>query len=280
MKRFLFAVFVGTLLLTSIKSHAQIVGTISVGDVVSSADKNQFQSNESLISAITIGLNAALIKSRKFNVLSYDELQNRLQSQGRSLNGYYTNAYANDSYDQAGLDYILTANVSDFDVLKQLRAKTETAVAIIDLDFKLYGVADVTENFTDSVSTQVAVKISANNEESIQSAIDSSMQKAVDQMVDKVISSLFPIRVMKISEEGNITLNYGNGLLAAGDIIMVYPKGVDVKLDGSGSPVGDAIATLQVISSERKFSVAQPLDGRELLEKSQQGLLLRTDNSR
>ena len=259
-------------------ARAQTIGTISVGDIEYSASNNEFRSSDELVSSITNGLNSALVKSRKFNVLSYSELQKRLLDQGRTLKGYYENAYANDSYDQTGLDYILTVDVVDFGVLKQTRGKSETATSMVDLNFKLYGVADITEDRTDSVSVQATTRVSASNNDELQDVIDSSVRKAVDQLVDKMISGLFPIRVMKISEEGAITLNYGKGLLAPGDTIMVYPKGVDIKLDDSGEPVGEAIATLQVISSERKFSIAQPLDGEALLEKGQQGVLLRTNS--
>ena len=260
------------------QAEAQTIGTISVADVVYSTDNNEFRSGDDLVSSITSGLNTALTKSRKFNVLSYAELQKRLDDQGRTLKGYYDNAYANDSYDQTGLDYIVTVDIVDFDVLKQKRGNSETAVSVVDLNFKLYGVADITEDHIDSVSVQVATKVRTNNEGQLQAVIDSSVKKAVDQLVDKMISGLFPIRVMKISEEGAITLNYGEGLLAPGDTIMIYPKGVDIKLDETGEPIGEAIATLQVISAERKFSIAQPLDGQELLQKGQQGVLLRTNS--
>lgn len=280
MKRFPLTLCLVALLSISTLSNAQIVGTISVGDITVSAEKNEFRSNDRLVSAITTGLNAALIKSRKFNVLSYAEVQNRLKRQGRTLSGYYSNAYKNDSYDQAGLDYILTANASKFNVSKQTLGNSQTTVSSLDVEFKLYGVADVTEDKVDNVSAQLSATLDWNNSDDLQDLIDASVQKAVDIVTDKVISDLFPIRVIKMSEEGVITLNYGEGLLSPGDTVMIYPTGTDVTLSDSGEPVGEAIATLKIITTERKFSMAQSLNGYEQLEKGQQGILLRPDNEK
>lgn len=258
--------------------YSQTVGSISVGDVRYAADKNVHRSSDSLIASITSGLNAALIKSRKFNVLTYEELQKRLQDQGRSLEGYYKSAYVNDSFDQAGLDYIFTADINDFTVSKQKSGDSETAEALLDLSFKLYGVADITEDGKGAVSAKVSTQIrAANNNDELQAVIDASIKKAVDQLVNKMLSGLFPVRVMQISDEGFITLNYGKGLLVPGDLVKVYPKGVDIELDTAGKPLGETIATLKIMSSEKKFSVAQVVDGKELLEKGQQGVLIRAD---
>jgi hypothetical protein len=254
---------------------SQTVGTISVGDISYVAEKSVHRDSDSLVSSITSGLNSALTESRKFNVLTYAELQKRLSDQGRSLEGYYKSAYISDSFDQAGLDYIVTADITGFSVSKQKRSNIETAAAVLDLNFKLYGVADITEDSTGAVSAKVTTQISsASGNDGVQAVIDASVKKAVDQLVNQMLSGLFPIRVMKISEEGAITLNYGKGLLAPGDTVKVYPKGIDIELDASGGPIGETIATLKIISSEKQFSIAQILDGKEFLEKGQQGVLL------
>ena len=290
MKRYTLLV---SMIVSVVLSHpvmAQIVGTISVGDVVYSASENKFRTSESLVSSMMLGLNKGLKESRKFNVLSRTELNERLEDQGRTLKGYYDKAYVNDPYEQVGLDYIVRVDVIDFDVSKQASREFETATASIGLNLTLYGVADATQDRTDSVSAQVSTKIELNNNVQLQNVVDASVQQTVNQLVDKIIAKLFPIRVMRLSkedeveegevEEDEVTLNYGDGLLAVGDIIKVAPEGINIELDNAGQPVGESIATLRVVSSGRKFSKAQVLNGLELLKKGQQGALIRGDVSK
>ena len=217
-------------------------------------------------------------------------MNERLEDQGRTLKGYYDKAYVNDPYEQVGLDYIVRVDVIDFDVSKQASREFETATASIGLNLTLYGVADATQDRTDSVSAQVSTKIELNNNVQLQNVVDASVQQTVNQLVDKIIAKLFPIRVMRLSkedeveegevEEDEVTLNYGDGLLAVGDIIKVAPEGINIELDNAGQPVGESIATLRVVSSGRKFSKAQVLNGLELLKKGQQGALIRGDVSK
>lgn len=277
MKQFSLITCLVALLTFNAPAFSQTVGTISVGDVRYAAGKSVHRSSEHLVASITSRLNAALIRSRKFDVLTYAELQKRLKDQGRSLDGYYKSAYVNDSFDQAGLDYIVTVDITDFTVSQSKRGESETAAALVGLNFKLYGVADITEDDKGAVSAKVSTQLRVvDNDNELQAVIDESIKNAVDQLVNKMLSGLFPIRVMQISDEGAITLNYGKGLLTPGDTIMVFSKDTNIELDDSGKPIGETIATLKIISSEKKFSVAQVMDGKEFLEKGQQGVLLRT----
>jgi len=140
------------------------------------------------------------------------------------------------------------------------------------MDFELIGVADVTDEFSSSVIAQVSTQVPLAGQEATQNILDKVIQQAIDQLVDQVISRLFPIKVMKIDEAGAITLNYGDGLLEAGDTVLVYPVDTNIVDDASDNPV----ATLQIVRSEQKFSIAQALDGFEALEKGQKGQLVLT----
>lgn len=258
-------------------SYAQQVGTIGVGDITYSAKaKPELLPAENVLSALNGGVNSALVDTRKFTVLDYAELKKRIEQQERTLEGYYTKQYTGTAVNQRGLDYILKADVTEFGLFKQKRGNSEDTVGLIEIDFDVIGVADVTDDFSSSVSAQYTSRIIASDAETNQDVINRAIQQGVDQVVDQVISTLFPIRVMKIADNGAITLNYGDGLLEAGDTVLVYPEDADIVVDKSGEVVGDAIATLQIITTERKFSLAQALTGEEVLEKGQKGHLVLT----
>lgn len=256
-------------------SYSQQVGTIGVGDISYSAEPNQaLMPVEKVLSTLDSKINSALIKTRKFTVLDYAQLKSRIEQQERTLEGYYAKQYTGNAVNLRGLDYILKADVTEFGLLEEKRDNSENAVGSIDIDFEVIGVADVTDDFSSSVSAQYSTRITAADTELDQDLIDRAIQQGVDQLVDRLISTLFPIRVMKIADDGTITLNYGEGLFDVGDTVLVYPKGTDIVTDESGEVIGDAIATLQIITTERKFSLAQALKGQEALEKGQKGQLV------
>jgi len=147
---------------------------------------------------------------------------------------------------------------------------------LIDIDFKLLGVADATEDVSSSVSAQASVRLPQEGTPNSTEIMEQAIQQSVSQLVDQVISTLHPIRIMRIDDDSVITLNYGQGILESGDTILVYPKEQDIELDASGEPVGEAIATLQVITTQKKFASAQALDGFDRLEKGQKGQLVLT----
>jgi len=254
---------------------AQKVGTIGVGDIhYEVKNPKTDRQPENVINAINSGLNTALIKTRKFTVLDYAQLTQRLDKQSLRLEDYYTKKYSGTEYSQAGLDYILTATITEFGAYRQKRGKSENAVGLVDLDFKLIGVADQTQDIESSVSAQTNARVAIGDDQVVEQVLDQAIEKSVDQLVDKVITGLFPIRVMKISDEGEITLNYGSGLFKQGDTVLVFEKGEDVVLDESGQAIGNSIATLQIISAEKKFANAQALDGFDSLELGQKGHLV------
>ncbi len=256
---------------------AQTVGTIGVGDINYAGPEQQLRSQENIISAVSDKFNSALLDTRKFTVLDYGQLEKRLLTQGLNLQGFYNKSYKGTELLQAGLDYILTADLVEFGLFEQVRGRSKSVVGLVDIDFKLLGVADETDGFESSVSAQARVKLAKDEAVDKDGVLDQAIDQAVDQLVDKVISTLHPIRVMKINEDnGVITLNYGRGLLQSGDTILVYPAEQKIERDASGEPVGESIATLQVINSEKKFATAQALDGFDRLEKGQKGQLLLT----
>lgn len=258
-------------------SYSQQIGTIGVGDISYSADANQaLMPVEKVLSTLNGKINSALIKTRKFTVLDYAQLKSRIEQQERTLEGYYAKQYTGNAVNLRGLDYILKADVTEFGLLAKQSSNSKNAVGSIDIDFELIGVADVTNDFSSNVSAQYSTRITAADTALDQDVIDQAIQQGVDQLVDRLISTLFPIRVMKIADDGAITLNYGEGLLDVGDTVLVFPKGSDIVIDESGNVIGDSVATLRIMSTERKFSLAQALKGQEALEKGQKGQLVLT----
>lgn len=263
-------------------ASAQLIGTIGVGDInFDKVDANKLQSSDpaierNIVSAFNNHLYTALINTRKFTVVDHAALSERVEKQGLTLQGFYDKAYKSTELSQAGLDHILTIDVVNAAVSEKSRGANKDSIGFIDLNFELLGVAHATNDFASNLSAQAVVKVPASGvlkgaELQHKSALmDQAVQNAVDKLINQVVSHLHPIRIMKIAEDSAITLNYGKGMLNVGDTILVYPNDVPLQLKANGVPMVDAIATLQVTNTERKFATAQALDGFSNLEKGQQ----------
>ncbi|MBL4673387.1 MAG: hypothetical protein JKX81_14105 [Arenicella sp.] len=286
MKKIAGLISVAAILISSAQVHAQHVGTIGIGDITYNIEANSgartdLRSPEYVLSALNNGISGGLTKIRKFKVLGYPQLTARIDEQDRTLDGYYKSKYTGNALLQAGLDYILKANVSEFGIVKQESGKPGAAIGLMVIEFKLIGVADATNDLSSKVIARVyrpkdPKTASAGDQAAAQQLLDRAIQQAIKQLVDQVVTNLFPIRVMKISENGVITLNYGKGLLKVGDTVMVYPIGTDTTVDEFGEPVGVAISSLQITSTEKKFAVAKIVDKQQELKKGQKGQLILT----
>lgn len=254
---------------------AQQIGTIGIGDISVSAKQSQFATKQAVHAAFDKSINGALIDTRKFTVLHRPQVEARLLSQGLTLDGYYSGEYRKAGlYDQIGLDHILKVDVSKFAITSANKGGVEAKVALVDLDYQMFGVADLTQDFKATISTQVALKGDAT---STQQLFDQAVAKSVERLTQHLSTTLFPIRVVKISEDFAITLNYGKGYLAAGDTLKVYANDADIALGSSGEPIGNAIATLQITSADQKFSLAQALTGAGALKKGLPAYVLRAN---
>ena len=74
-------------------AHAQLIGTIAIGDIEYNNPKQSTRSADSVTNALAVDLNKGLLRTRKFTLLDYTELTARLDSQGLNLDGFYNKTY-------------------------------------------------------------------------------------------------------------------------------------------------------------------------------------------
>ncbi len=257
-------------------AKAQTVATIAVADItVSAKSQSKLKTEQDVAQALSDGLLTALKETRKFSILTNEELTARLTDQGLNVQGYYDKSYVGEEFSQVGLDYILTADITAFDTYEQVRGDVEKTLGLMEVDLKLLGVADATSDFDTSASVQL--KVTEGGEIEIADAGDQLLALGVEELTERVLVNLFPIRVMKLNDDGSVSLNYGAGLLDVGATVLVYPLDEDALLNEPGTPSGSPIATLQITRTDKKFATAQALGGFDQLEKGQKGLLLGND---
>ncbi len=255
--------------------NAQQVGTISVGDIKFVGPNSTGVASADVVAAFRKELNESLAATRKFTILGYSDLQTRLQKQGLTLQGFYDNKYDQVERSQVGLDYILAVNVIKLERFEQRRGAEKSGGILADLDYKLIGVADVTNDIASSVNAKAVNNLPNSQDSNSNAVLNDAVSLATDKLVDQVTAALHPIRVMIIHEDSSVSLNYGAGMLSKGDTILVYPEDQELKVGVDEKALGSPVATLQVTDVDKKFAKAQALEGFSGLERGQKGKLLR-----
>jgi len=265
MKSTLYSLFLMVMFSASVQ--AQKVATIGVDQIRVGETLGSHQwLKKSIVVDLDRALNEALAKTRKFKVLNFAQLTARMKEQSLSLDGFYARSDSNNRYQQAGLDYILTATVSEFGVSNLESSTSKKSLNSLGIDFRLIGVADLTADFESTVLADYSNKLTSDNK--------NILDHGADQLVNQLVTKLFPIRIISISEQSSlITLNYGEGFLQPGDEVVIYPFGQEILVNAKGQPLGQSIATLQVDTTSQKFAKARAVKGWEALRRGQEGVV-------
>lgn len=261
MKKF---TYLAILVIASIGSNAiaQTISTIGIGDfeyLVESKAANDKTTLETLES-VSVQIYKDLISTRKFKVLDKIQLTKQLSAENFSADGYYDGRYQGEKYHLTGLDYILTGKITEFGVFDKPSSPDNSKVALVEFDFRLISTSFGSKDISSTATAQLAVTDDGDSE----SVLDQLIQNMSKEVLAKILSQEFPLRVMKVSKEGIITLNYGRGLLKPGDTVKVFAKQKKNKADPTNRRV---VGTLQIVNTGPKFSTAQILDGSKKITR-------------
>jgi len=257
-------------------TSAQTIASVGVGEFELDVDSEQLGSRSAtdVLETLSGNLDNTLAGTRKFRVFDTNALNQELAKHNLNAQGYYDGSYRGEKYDLSGLDYIVTGTITELGLFDRNSDSSDQKVALVDIDFRLIGTSFNTEGFSDSTSVQLNVDSDSGQSEI--ATMNKAIQLASNEITKKVMGQLFPIRVMRISEQGEVILNYGQGFLSAGDTVQVY-SGNSSASNGASEPgpaSGNVVATLQIISSGAKFSSAQVLDGSDKIANGMKAVAL------
>ncbi len=226
------------LLMTSAVSAQQVV-SLAIGDfnVAKSSSESQ----------LVTEISRTLVDTRKFSVSEFSKLEEILSLEGHDPKKFVNRKNApSDLLDKSNIDYLLQGSVRD---LSNGSTKVNVELVKIARDGKplinTNGVLSATYKPVADLSDQ---------------------EQAAQMIRDLVIASLYPVRVVSTSDENELMLNYGEGLLDVGDVLSVSSD--PEKLDASSLPL-----KLEVTRVGKKFSYARLLEGDQDIEN---GVVLRT----
>lgn len=215
-------------------------------------------------------LTTALVKTQKFDVIERDRMEAILQEQG--MGGFGLTDGHSDLH-LAGLDYVVIGAITQYGTTEEVagfggfgtaKKKANMAVDIRVID---------TENGTTAIAESVAVEadgsrgfaiegVGARVKDDAAQLLGNVMRMAARDITFMVVSSVYPIRVATRSANGEVILNYGDGLLMEGDTLHVYSEGESFTDPTTGEVLGseeELVARITVTSAENRFSKARVL---------------------
>lgn len=234
-------------------------------------------------------LTTALVKTRKFNVIERNRMAEILKEQGMSVEGIANGGYESEGFNLRGVDYIFTGSITEYGEIAKgsnfagiSTAKKEAKMA---LDVRILDVSNGSIIIAETVSVTMkggsgfAVDgIVSTKSDSGGALLGAVMRQTSIDISNLVVSTIFPIKVIAITKDNIVMLNYGEGLLKTDHVLNVFSQGESFSDPDTGEILGSEeklIAKIAVISTHDKFSKAQIIDEYDSIEK---GMLVRLTN--
>ena len=220
-------------------------------------------------------LTTALVKTNTLDVIERDRMAEILKEQGLSLEGIASGGFQGGGLNLQGIDYILTGAITEFG----MSAKASTfggfsggsEKATMAVDIRVLDVATGSIGYADTVraeaSTGGAFKIegvASTGESDSSAAMGEVMRLAARNVTNAIVTSIYPIRIVRVQANGEIMLNYGSGLLAEGDVLEVFTQGEAFVDPDTGEELGreeEFAGRIEVSSVQPRFSKATAVEG-------------------
>ena len=258
-------------------THAQTIGSIGLGDMSFNANgyNAKLGTQAQLLTIVEDTFHDSLSKTRKLTVLDRDELTSFLGERKLKLQSYYDPIEKNSQvdYQVAGLDYILRASVTDFDVSTVTTDHANISTGRINIRFDLLGIADATVNIKSQITSQTLVHSQLNEQVDLPFVVKQTIDKGVTQAITRLLMRLYPVRVVALQDNNHVRLNYGDGFLHPGDRVELYQGTAYQTFDELGNSSKKPIAILEIQEVYKRFSSATAISGLENIQARQIGAI-------
>ena len=87
---------------------------------------------------------------------------------------------------------------------------------------------------------------------------------AAQNVTNAIVTSIYPVKVVRVQSNGEIMLNYGEGLLSVDDMLDVFTQGEAFTDPDTGEELGreeELVGKIMVVSVQSGFSKAQIVQG-------------------
>ncbi len=239
-------------------------------------------------------LTTALVQTHKFDVIERDRMALILEEQGLSAAGITPGS---GQLSLSGVDYLVTGAVTQYGLLTEEASfggfGTSKSTATMAVDVRVIDA----ENGRLAVATSVIADQDGNRGFEAQGMLggrsgnavrtsDSESKLMGDVMrsvamgiTSLIVEEVYPIRVAAVTGD-DVILNYGSGLLGAGERVDIYAEGEKYVDPATGEVLGTErhfVATARVSSTEDRFSRARVEKSKGVIELGMVAVMVRED---
>ena len=213
----------------------------------------------------------ALVKTGKFDVVERDRVDTIVAEQSGIARGSMQPDLNFQGAD--AVDYVLTGAITEYGVKAQGMdvgrfggTSVSSEAARMAVDVRVLDVSTGQIGFAETVSAEVRSGggVGFGGFSSAQGTSEGEfmgqvMRKTAQGVVNLIVSNIFPVTVIQISPDGTAYLNYGNSVLAVGDILNIYEtSGPDLIDPATGLSLGGPeklVGSIQVTDTNPNYSM-------------------------
>lgn len=217
----------------------------------------------------------ALVKTGKFDVVERDRVDTIVAEQAGIARG---SSQPNFNFRGAdAVDYVLTGSITEYGIKEQgvdmgrfggTSMSSQTARMAVDI--RVLDVSTGQIGFAETVSAEVSSSggLGVGGFSSAQATSEGEflgqvMRKTAQGVVNLMVSNIFPVTIIQVGPDGTAYLNYGDSVLAVGDMLNIYERsGPDLVDPATGLSLGGPerlVGSIQVTDTNPNYSMGVPV---------------------
>ncbi|SIT72420.1 Curli production assembly/transport component CsgG [Ectothiorhodosinus mongolicus] len=207
-----------------------------------------------------------LVQSRRFAVLTRSDINRVLSEQNFIANQNVSRGERARLGNLLGADVLLLVNVSE----AYYSERTETVAVTGQIRVIKNGAVRINVNIIDAATGQIRFSNSYATELGRPaSSMGGMLSTVATNSIADVVQRIYPLRIIQITDGGNVFLNAGGSMLRPGMTFTVYSEGEALVDPYTGESLGGAeqeIGVIEVTRVESRFSVAKIRSGEGFQE--------------
>lgn len=220
----------------------------------------------------------ALEQTKKFRVVEREEkkVHELFSEQEAAMLGIAREGYNGDSLQTQGVDYLLTGAVTEFGYIDggkvAFNLQQEMAV-VMAVDLRLMKVRTGEVGFAETVRVQAGGQVRMHRDgqalkdrRSKGVLVGEAMRETATRIANLVALRVYPVKIVRVNANGILTLNYGSGVFAYGDMLDVFKVGNEMIDPDTGENLGgneEHVGQIVVVDVRRNLSSAKVFESSE-----------------
>jgi len=216
-------------------------------------------------------LETQLVKTNKFNIIERSRLVEILKEKGLSMAGVTDGSGKLSGIE--GVDYLIYGSITklgkagkDFSYGGFGIANSKVEMAV---DLRVVNASNGEMLYADTVqetvegSTSLAMR-GMNSDNSAGDPLADVQRLTAKAITGRIVTSIYPIKVIAVEDDGTVVVNYGDSLLTVGDQLKIFQLGESFRDPDTGQVLGSEekqVGLLEVTEADPRFSKAKIVSG-------------------